>query len=333
MICKKCVMPERKPHIYLNEDGICNLCVAHQNTDVRSPLETDFLKILRKYKGKKKRAYDCLVMCSGGKDSISSLYYMKKRYKLNPLAFTFDHGFEPADAMENVKSAVEILGVDFMFFKSSFMKEMFKKVLDTESKASICHLCSIWYMQLTYDIAARFDIPIIVAGWTKGQSNKEPVGTKCISNPKSPEFIEIGAETNEFLDKYVRTDPKYKDFPSTVEEVTKKAHKRHRSIVVSPHWFLPYDQNDYVDLIKKELNWKQPKESYPKGSTNCTLNFVSSYNSMKHFGFTHYHVEMSKLIREGVITREQALEDLKINYDVEYLNSIVEPLLYKFDKE
>ena len=54
-------------------------------------------------------------MCSGGKDSTSSLYYVKKRYNLNPLAFTFDHGFETEEAMRNIKNAVEILDVDFLY--------------------------------------------------------------------------------------------------------------------------------------------------------------------------------------------------------------------------
>jgi tRNA(Ile)-lysidine synthase TilS/MesJ len=62
-------------------------------------------------------------MCSGGKDSTASLYFMKKRYRMNPLAFTFDHGFEIEGAKENVINAVEALGVDYLFFKTDFMKE------------------------------------------------------------------------------------------------------------------------------------------------------------------------------------------------------------------
>jgi 3'-phosphoadenosine 5'-phosphosulfate sulfotransferase (PAPS reductase)/FAD synthetase len=107
-ICKKCIMPEAKPAIFLNEEGICNLCVEHEKMkkfeNETKPLESDFIKIINKYKGKQK--YDCLVMCSGGKDSTSSLYYMKKRYDLNPLAFTFDHGFETEEALENIHNAV-----------------------------------------------------------------------------------------------------------------------------------------------------------------------------------------------------------------------------------
>ncbi len=158
-MCRRCVLLENKPDIWLNEDGICNICIEYSKTkddnDGTRILETDFIKMLNLYKTHGE--YDCLVMCSGGKDSTAALYYMKRRYKLNPLAFTFDHGFETEDAMENVKNSVEALGVDFLYFKTDFMKDMFSRILKTNSKTVICHLCSIWYMDITFKTAARFN--------------------------------------------------------------------------------------------------------------------------------------------------------------------------------
>lgn len=323
MLCKKCVLPESKPDIWLNEEGVCNVCVQHEkektgSQDIQS-LETDFVKLLNQHRGKHR--YDCLVMCSGGKDSTSALYYMKRRYKVNPLAFMFDHGFETEDAVENVRNAVEILGVDFLFFKSDHPKNLFAKILSSGSKAVICHPCSIWYMQLTYDIAARYDTPLIIAGWTKGQSVKQPVMSKCACNISAPEFRAMGEATREFLGT-LKNDPQYKDFPASMEEVLERAKKRHKCMVLSPHWFLPVEQETYIAVIKNELKWKEPRLSYPRHSTNCYLNFLSVHNSMKHYGYTHYHVEMSKMIRAGLITREQALKDLEIFFDKDLLNSI-----------
>ncbi|MDO8602286.1 MAG: 7-cyano-7-deazaguanine synthase [Candidatus Omnitrophota bacterium] len=333
MICKRCVLPESKPDIRLNEDGICNVCVEYEKTkddkERTGNLETEFVKILRMYKSYGE--YDCLVMCSGGKDSTAALYYMKRRYKLNPLAFTFDHGFETEDAMENVKNAVEALGVDFLYFKSDFMKDLFSKILKTDSKAIVCHLCSLWYMDLTFKTAARFNIPVIIAGWTKGQSKKQSLMSKCACNIHESEFVSMAKATKEFLNEYVKNDPKYKDFPETMEEVLVRAKKRQKCVVLSPHWFLPFDSEVYVELIKKELKWRFPRLSYPAQTTNCYLNFISVHNSMKYFGYTHYHVEMSKLIREGLLTREEAVKNLEINYDKELLNKIAKNLNYVFE--
>lgn len=332
MLCRKCVLPQSKPDIYLDEEGVCNICrdyeKSKEGSEKNAYLETEFTKMLKMYKSY--GSYDCLVMCSGGKDSTAALYYMKKRYKLNPLAFTFDHGFETEDALENVKNAVDILGVDFLYFKTDYMNEMFSAILKTNSKAIICHLCSIWYMNLTFEIAARYGIPLIIAGWTKGQSKKQPLMSRCGCNVHQAEFTSMAKEAKEFLDKYVKSDLKYKDFPGSMEEVLVRAKKRQKCAVLSPHWFLPFNPDVYVELIKKELKWKFPKLSYPAHTTNCYLNFISVHNSMKYFGYTHYHVEMSKLIREGLLTREEAIKNLEINFDKELLNNIAKKLDYVF---
>jgi len=331
-VCKRCVLPESKPDIWLNEEGICNICIEYNKTKDSAEntglLETDFIKMLNMYKANGE--YDCMVMCSGGKDSTAALYYMKKRYKLNPLAFTFDHGFETEDALENVRNAVEILGVDHLFFKSDFMNEMFSAILKRSSRAVICHPCSLWYMDLAFKMAFRFNIPVIIAGWTKGQSTRQPLMSRCGCNIHQQEFISMGKATEEFLDDYLKDNPKYKGFPASMEKVLLRAKKRQRCAVLSPHWFLPFGSETYVETIKKELKWKSPRLSYPSKTTNCYLNFISVYNSLKYFGYTHYHVEMAKLIREGLLSREEALQNLRINFDRQLLNDIAKKLDYTF---
>ena len=332
MLCSRCVLPESLPDIQLDDQGICNVCraaeAAGSASSGRDLLETDFVKILKQHKGKHK--YDCMVMCSGGKDSTSSLYYMKKRYGLNVLAFTFDHGFETEDALTNVRNAVEILGVDFLFFRSTYMKDMFAKIVRSGSRAVICHPCSIWYMQLAFDVAARYDIPLIVAGWTKGQSTRQDVMTKCACNISAPEYASMAKATKEFLST-LKDDPKYKDFPTSMEQVLARAKKKHKCMVLSPHWYQDTEPEEYVELISKELNWKYPRISYPAKTTNCDMNFISVHRSMKHFGYSHYHVEASKLVRIGMLGRDEALKLLEVNFDNALLDSIGKKLGVQID--
>ncbi|PLX19299.1 MAG: hypothetical protein C0601_02280 [Candidatus Muiribacterium halophilum] len=326
MLCKRCVMPESKPDIYLNEQGLCNICSAFesQNNNRKDDTvfhETELVKILNKHRGKHK--YDCLVMISGGKDSTSSLYYIVKKYKLNPLAMTFDHGFENEEAIYNIKNAVDSLKVDWIFFKTDFMKEMFAEIIRTKSKAVICHLCSIWYMQFTYETARRYDIPIIIAGWTKGQSNIPDIISKGKCDIDAPEYQSMAKATKKFLKEHVRKMPKYKDFPMSMEEVIKRAAKKHKATVLSPHWFLKTPVEEYTRLIQEELGWRFPKESYPEKSTNCLLNFLSVLLSLKHYGYTHYHVEMSKMINLNMMTRDEALDLLEKNWDDKMIDDVL----------
>ena len=110
----------------------------------------------------------------------------------------------------------------------------------------------------------------------------------------------------------------------------KASDRRPASDVSSPHWFLPHSADDYVEVIRREAGWEQPEFSYPRASTNCALNFISVWNSMKHYGYTHYHIEMSKLIRQCLMTRDEALDLLRIDFGPDVLDRIAEPLGVRF---
>ena len=99
--------------------------------------------------------------------------------------------------------------------------------------------------------------------------------------------------------------------------------------MLSPHWFVPSRPDEYVKLIKEKLDWDYPEKSYPKKSTNCELNFLASKLAVDNFGYSHYHIEMSNLIRMGMITREEALQLLEIDYADEIINPIMEKLELK----
>ena len=119
--------------------------------------------------------------------------------------------------------------------------------------------------------------------------------------------------------------------PRRMEDVLVRARKlKPRAMVLSPHWFLDQDVSEYVATIKRELGWEYPGLSYPAESTNCYLNFIAVHNSLTYYGYTHYHVEMSKLIRQGRMSRDEALRLLEPNYDLDLLNRIAEPLDHVF---
>lgn len=320
MRCQKCILPEYRPDIRLDENGVCNICADFEKRkSLRSPktwLESEFIKVLNKYPGKGK--YNCLVMCSGGRDSTSALYFMKKRYKMNPLAFTFDHGFENEQALENIRKAVDILGVDWLYYKTDFMRDVFARIVSTNPDVPICHICSLWYLQLTYDWAARHKIPLIIAGWTKGQTAE--------NGESQTVFTSMSRATADFVENVLRRVPRYRKFPRDTREIIRAARKKFKSVIVSPHWYLKTEEDELTELLQKELKWKAPSLSYPKGSTNCLMNFVYVYLAMKRYGYTHYHVELSKLIRLGELSREEALRRLEINFDRKLIDAVLKKM-------
>ena len=328
------MLPHAPPDIRLDDQGVCNICrtfeaeQAASTAEDRGLLETDLLKILDRVRGK--RRYDCLCMLSGGKDSTAALYYVVRRYKLNPLVFTFNHGFVPDDHLAGARRTVQRLGVDWVYLHTSFMKEMFATIIQTGSRVVICPVCSLWYMLETYKMAARFDIPIIISGWTKGQTtgSTRSVMSKCACDQNPAEFTAMAAATRQFMDQHVATHPRYRDFPRSMDEVLRIAKRSYKSkaMVLSPHWFVAGGPEDYVPVIRRELGWQPTERSYPRDSTNCELNFLSTQRAMEHYGYSVYTIEMSNMIRLGLVSRAEALRLLELNFDPALLADVLHRL-------
>ena len=68
--CRKCVLPDTRPHLTIGDDDICNACKNHNQKQLVNWDErySSLLKIVNESKARSK-GYDCLIPVSGGKDS------------------------------------------------------------------------------------------------------------------------------------------------------------------------------------------------------------------------------------------------------------------------
>jgi len=85
--CTNCLLPDTKPDLLFNDDGVCAACVAFANRaginwDKR---EKEFVNILNNYKGVGR--WDCIVPVSGGKDSTAQVLKIIE-LGFNPLCVT-----------------------------------------------------------------------------------------------------------------------------------------------------------------------------------------------------------------------------------------------------
>ena len=88
--CKKCVMPDTKPDLSFDAEGVCDACRSAElkNTIDWKEREAQFREIIDVYKSKDSSRYDCIIPVSGGKDSTYQAY-LARQYGLNPLFVHF----------------------------------------------------------------------------------------------------------------------------------------------------------------------------------------------------------------------------------------------------
>ncbi len=116
--CKKCVMPDTRAGIVLDDHGICNACRwSEQKTVIdwnarRSRLQD----IANQAKAKAQGSWDCVVGVSGGKDSTWQALFLRNELGLNPLLAQYAGSDTTELGLRNIENLCE-LGFDLITLK------------------------------------------------------------------------------------------------------------------------------------------------------------------------------------------------------------------------
>lgn len=326
-ICTNCILPDSFPGVGFDEEGLCNYCRNYSGNEIlaeqKQKYEKQFLKLIEQYKGKS--AYDCLMCYSGGKDSTYTLDILKNRYNLSILAVTFDNGFISPAALDNMRRVVEKNGVDHIIFKVRFdlLKTIFNAAATTElfpkktleRASTICTSCISFVKFITLKIAIEKEIPFIGYGWSPGQA---PVNASVMKT--NPSLIRMTQKVvydtlykiaGDAIRPYFLEDKHFdsdREFPHNIH----------------PLAFLEYNEGKIYARMR-ELNWERPEDTDPN-STNCLLNAFANQVHEKSYGYNPYVFEIAKMVREGIMAREDGLIRFKEGTPLVQINTIKERL-------
>jgi len=178
-ICKRCVMPDTKPDLHFDENGVCDAC---RSQDAKNSVidwkirEKEFLDLVRK--NKKNPDYDCIIGVSGGKDSTFQVLKALD-LGLNPLCICFEPTIPTEIGKKNLEN-LNNLGVDLIHVKrnpkvyKSLAKESFKRIGDNEWQNHLGIFTTV------PKFAVKFNIPLII--W--GESSQIEYGGPASSKTK-----------------------------------------------------------------------------------------------------------------------------------------------------
>jgi hypothetical protein len=107
--CTKCILPETMPFIRFDEKGVCNYCLHYKPRNKPRPTAELFnlVEVYRRAVGD-----DCLVPFSGGRDSCYGLHLIVKELKMKPITYTYDWGMVTDLGRRNISRMCAQLGVE-----------------------------------------------------------------------------------------------------------------------------------------------------------------------------------------------------------------------------
>jgi hypothetical protein len=75
-------------------------------------------------------------------------------------------------------------------------------------------------------------------------------------------------------------------------------------------YYLEWNEEEILSRIRKELNWDSPEYLDSTWRFDCQVTLLKDLIYLKSFGITEKDDFYSKMVREGVLSREEALKRL-----------------------
>lgn len=161
-------MPDTRPGITFNEDGIYCACINHERKkDVDwDKRYKELQELCDKYRGcNGPGAYDCMIAVSGGKDSHYQVHVMKDLMGMNPLLVSVEDNFTMTEAgKSNIRNISEAFGCQIITLKPDIraQKKLMRKTFEKYGKPT-------WYIdRLIYTfplyMSLKLNLKLLVYG-------------------------------------------------------------------------------------------------------------------------------------------------------------------------
>lgn len=335
--CKNCVMPDTKPNLKLNDEGICNACESYnERTEIDwEKRKEELIKIINKYKSQDGSNYDCVVPVSGGKDSTYQVIRMLQ-LGMNPLCVTSttcDLTDIGRKNIENLKS----LGVDYLEFTANPIVRKKMNRIGLTQVGDISWPEHVGIFTLPIQVAVKYNIPLVIWG-ENSQNEYGGPAADAKNNVLTRKWLEefgglLGLRVSDLVGVEGITDKDLLPYKYPSDEELEKVGV---TGLFLGH-YIPWD--GYSNAL---LSQAYGLTTYSKIAEGSCVNYenldnyqtgIHDYFKYLKFGFSRASDIASMHIRRGRITREDAVEIVNKNdglfpwsYLGKPLKDILEPL-------
>jgi len=316
--CTKCILPETMPFIEFDSEGVCNYCKNYKKM-VTKP-EAELMKIADRIR-KNDGSQDCIVMFSGGRDSSFLLHYVVRELNLHPLVFTYDWGMNTPIGDRNAQRMCEALDVERIVIN----KDVDKKRKNIRKNVSAwCEKPDLGMIPLFtagdkpfFSVVNRLSIERGIDTVFIGTNPMEKTDFKtgfCGIEPNfdAAQIHHLKKKNKHKLIRYYLkqflTNPAYLN--SSLLDTIKGFFSFYviKQEQIDIYKYVRWNEERVNDVLINQYNWEMDEETSTTwrigDGTSAFYNYIY-YNTV---GFTENDTLRSNQVREGDITREEALK-------------------------
>lgn len=313
--CKKCVMPDTRPGISFNEEGVCSAC---QKYEARKTVDwnkryKELEALCDKYRGMNGDGWDCAIAVSGGKDSHYQVDLFKNKLKMNPILFTVEDNFPMTEAgIHNLKNISEAFGCELISLKPNIraQKKIMRYTFEKYGKPT-------WYIDrliYTYPLmmAKKFNTPLLVYGENVsyeygGSDDEETYSARGI--------LKNGVASDMNIDELIRETGVARQELFLTNALSDGDLDSIDPIYVS--YFIPWNSFKNKEIAEKfgfrDLGdeWRRSHHVEDFDQIDSRAYLVHPWLKYPKFGHQVATDYASRMVRYGLITREEAVELVK----------------------
>ncbi len=316
--CSKCILPETMPFIEFDESGACNYC-RHYTSPVKHK-EEELFEIAEKFRSKDKNP-NCLFPLSGGRDSSYGLHYIKNILKMNPIAYSYDWGVLTDLGRRNQARMCGKLGVEHLLISADISRKRFnikKNVIAWLKKPDLGTVPLFMagdkqYFYYLNKLKKQLNVGLSIYSENPLEQTNFKFGF-CGIPPKfdTEHVYNVG-----ILKKLTLAFYYAKSFiinPGLINSSLLDTIGAYFSTYFIPHdyiflyKYIPWDESKIKQVLIGEYDWEIAKDTSATWRIGDGTAPFYNYIYYTAAGFTENDTFRSNQIREGMTSREKALE-------------------------
>ncbi|GAB4500242.1 MAG: hypothetical protein OHK003_19600 [Anaerolineales bacterium] len=316
--CTKCILPETFPFIDFDEYGVCNYCRSYKPLYFKGKAA---LNAIVDYYRRTDGSPDCLVPISGGRDSCYGLHYIKEVLHLNPVAYTYDWGMVTDLARRNISRLCGALGVEHILLSADIRtkrKYIRQNVLAWLKRPALGMVPLFMagdkqYFYYAQKLKEQMGIDIIIYNMNRLERTDFKVAFCGVDERKSKQEIHYALTlTNQlkmvgyYAKEYI-FNPAYLNSSLLDTAFAFFAFYQIPKKYETLFDYIPWDEEEVNDVLINKYGWETASDTTSTwrigDGTASFYNYI--YYTMS--GFSEHDTFRSNQIREGLITRDEAL--------------------------